>query len=469
MFGVVFIWFSPQWCLSRSNFALYTLTYSGSRRQYSNCSDEESYNSDKENDAQDAQQLLNLRQPNNSSQSSQEDIDMPPRTSKTSQRASKRGHYGDDDDAENPGKYAKMEEELERLKAENKNHVAFASQIREAGGVKKLAKKTMNRAVMVEIITAVRSQNVWGKVKFLTANHEDRYLNMVLDEMGFGHSQSATWIENWKNTYGDYAVKQLNEARSYVQSQLRTVVLNYMDNNPSPPQLTDILKCLNRDINLEDDDEMELFEWYWDEFLPKATCNCKVFKDSQRHYATISTAAPLNEPNNLYMSISNEAFAVLMFENNRTRWMRYKEVKDQNAHSNKKLTAAKFKQVDGKPSKIPGQEGETQETPKEILVFGDKFRGKWSKCDSGQAKYGGWSADGLKRYKALRALAKAGRAKADCQTIEEASLHSVRQRLQLTQDTYEQEQRLKAKAKRNEEIVVEEEVDTWSTDDEQEP
>ena len=57
-----------------------------------------------------------------------------------------------------------------------------------------------------------------------------------------------------------------------------------------------------------------------------------------------------------------------------------------------------------------------------------KFRGKYSDASSGQSKYGGWSKEGLARYKVLRELIQQGRHRDDAPANEHFCLDLVKEK-----------------------------------------
>ena len=145
-------------------------------------------------------------------------------------------------------------------------------------------------------------------------------------------------VDKWLDTYAPTCTNLLNEHRSYVLGRIKDECKEYWTNhNKTMPSMDLIEKCLKREIgilpppaNAGDapdpadvaiaEEEQELFDWWWDELLPKATGNSGDWAVEKRHYHPISTAAPPNNPTNLYMPVSTEAFAALAIENNHVKW-----------------------------------------------------------------------------------------------------------------------------------------------------
>jgi len=129
------------------------------------------------------------------------------------------------------------------------------------------------------------------------------------------------------------------------------------------------------------------------------------------------------------MPPEHEAFAVLTFENNLSRWQYYDTICAEYGHlqflpmKKKKSTdpdTVKEELVNGKPS---------------LRIYSDKCKGKYTLSDNGQSKYGGWTEEGMLRYKELLGFAKAGRAKpTTTKVLEKETLKKVRASVGMTEE-----------------------------------
>lgn len=194
------------------------------------------------------------------------------------------------------------------------------------------------------------------------------------------------------------------------------------------------------------------------------------FKPSQRHYATISACAPEDDPQNPFITPQTEAFAILAYENNYDRNLRYVVLK--NKYPNCWIVPAKFKKNENGKKVEPTTEEHQVIGDKCYSCYGPNSRGKYFIPDAGQDQFGGWKNEGLHRYNELVTMAKNGklvtmakngRKSPNCIEVETKSLEQVRQNLGLTAASHKQEL-AKTSTKRvnnNKELV-----DTWQSEDE---
>ena len=142
-----------------------------------------------------------------------------------------------------------------------------------------------------------------------------------------------------------------------------------------------------------------VFGWHWDKFLPIISSH-KRWSPAKRHHNCISTARPNNDPNQmLYVTPSDEAYAVLVWENYAPHWT-WKEqllVPVQAAADKDKGKEGKDKEAaKPKPAAKPTYRAPTDE---ELQAPGAKPT--YTTPDGGVAKWGGWKKTGRKRYRAL--------------------------------------------------------------------
>jgi len=156
------------------------------------------------------------------------------------------------------------------------------------------------------------------------------------------------------------------------------------------PTLEDVLLCLQCEVDTDDFLLMEIFAWYWDSFLPAALGHSKMYTASERRLQQISECTPKDKPRKKYVTIENEAFAVLTFENNIRKWENYEKLRPKYG---KKVRFIPCKKQD------PTQPDKVDECivggKQAIRIYSDACRGRYTLADSGQSKYGGWSLQGL--------------------------------------------------------------------------
>jgi hypothetical protein len=170
---------------------------------------------------------------------------------------------------------------------------------------------------------------------------------------------------------------------------------------------------------------MELFEWYWDDLLPAVAGNI-YWREGIRHFMTISMA---NHKNKMCIPCSTEAMCVLIYENCVDKW----------------VAIFNFKEGE-RGKKIPKKKDDP---------LSSQFKAKYSDAASGQAKYGGWSNQGLLRFNTIKDKIKEGREEEHVPALEVAMLQHLKKKHGKPEDTAE-DARKKRKRKRQSEELVEE-------------
>ena len=97
--------------------------------------------------------------------------------------------------------------------------------------------------------------------------------------------------QEWYALYKADVRKGLNDARTYVGSQVKVPIMEWINAHDGMlPTKEDFEKVVKRDIPADCDDKhplMELFTWYWDKFLP-LIAHQGFWKAKNRHYGPIS-------------------------------------------------------------------------------------------------------------------------------------------------------------------------------------
>ena len=311
-----------------------------------------------------------------------------------------------------------LEKENENLSKENtelhEKYQAALEKLKEMRSRRPQVK--YERDLANRLITATKHE-VWRTCKFITSVPQERKLTAraldCLRDPRFMFTGNKEKDEEMKlirkeaiELYRSDCREALNDRRSYTQSQCKDRCLMKMVNTPGPDRLyeiDDIIRVATRDIPTEDEDKaehdrlMDVFVFYWDELLPCVAGNV-YWRDAIRHRQCITIA---NLKSVVCIPAGTEAMTVLLYENCAQKWINIFELKGGDL-SNK--------------TKIPKR----KDHPEYL-----KFVAKYSDSASGQAKYGGWSTDGLQRYAELRSLIADGRKQDKVPNLEHACLTLV--------------------------------------------
>ena len=289
---------------------------------------------------------------------------------------------------------------------------------------------------------------VWRTKKFVTSEAQevalakDVYAAIDIKDKGAeGHEEA--FIERYRSK----CTELLNGQRSYVQGNaVKGAANDWMENIEAIlPEVSEILACLSRSAPPEGEEALarwkKVWVWYWDVYLPFIAGNKFHWNESKRHYECISESAVVGSGDvkpsaakkakkagkktpqvALNVPPSTEAFAMVMFENCRTKWMEEYPVKI--AHPGKNSRSLKRKQ---------GHEGLAYAVDGRFLNFYDKkFKGIYTQNDSGHAKFGGWKVEGIKKfieYRKESVMARTGKErKANTLALEAQILALVREK-----------------------------------------
>ena len=208
-------------------------------------------------------------------------------------------------------------------------------------------------------------------------------------------------IKQFTLTYGPTITKCMNEYRSTCQSQMKKAWKELLDSGKSAPTPAQLLQvALRKGLFLKSDSEQvrkqkqEWFLWYWDKLLPKAAGKGN-WKESHRHYGTLSTFCPKNQPKLLAITSATEGSTNVMYENVYSRWVYEYQQDANNAY------------VD----------------PKNLAM-----KPKYSDCKVGQNKWGGWGTAGRKRYYDLLGQFKEVRKNKKARKVEDWALKMLQER-----------------------------------------
>ena len=236
----------------------------------------------------------------------------------------------------------KAEKEVERLQAllavkekENAEYKATVSSLAKKG--KKSSGKSARIPTDENTTTAVLSsvsETLWRNTKFLVSDAELSVackevmadlpqFRKLLDPVSEDVEEN---VEAFVKAFGTTILTTINEKRTTAQSGLRKAWLARARKGlslPTPPQLLEVIKRqdlefdeLNPDKNKE---RREWHLWYWDELLPKVAGQ-KRWGYSIRNYGCIASHSPPGENQPNYITSSDEALVIILYENCAQRW-----------------------------------------------------------------------------------------------------------------------------------------------------
>lgn len=281
------------------------------------------------------------------------------------------------------------------------------------------SRETIPPLVLASIINTCKTV-VWGVVKFIQSP-KDLYnccklviaWGIIPQNLIDTKDKKQTFIEE----HSEIIKKALFEKRSYVSSEEKKYYVKCWDDNKPTLTVEDLIMCLQRKIVSEKD--MAKFQLYWVDYLSKVV-GASEWNANVKYYHRICDAKskqckkkelPLVNP-------EDEAFLVLSVENHLQRWRA---------------------EYDRKKAGIP--------VDPEAKNIHD---GQFTSTGSGQNQYGGWNAEGLRKYKVYLDMNLAARALPNCSTLEDDCLSKLRDKLGITCVSFEEQNKINGqnKAKR---------------------
>jgi hypothetical protein len=235
---------------------------------------------------------------------------------------------------------------------------------------------------MKDRVSDVVNEYLWRNTKFL-ANDEELAqacfevmtqipgLDVLVAE---DNDEQEENIQAMVQVYGADILSKVNGLRNDAQSGIRKAYIKRAMKDlpmPTPAQLLSVIMREGLEIDPEDPDKNKLQRewhlWYVDELLPKIAFSRWGY--SVRNYGIISEHAPPDDPTTKYITSSDEAMVVILWENTAQR-LPY--------------------QVQCKKAGIKWRHDHKE------------YVAKYSCASAGQAKWGGWNLAGRVRYGKLR-------------------------------------------------------------------
>lgn len=356
----------------------------------------------------------------------------------------------------------KLADELAKMKAQLKASQAKCTQLETAPRVivrvkarsGRTAKQDQSDGTIILIKDFVKFW-LWSKVKFIVDHNQlARVSRIAYSQFDLKDKKSPGHMEGWIEVYGPVIQHELGEHRSYIQNRLRVAAFSWMrDHEGNLPAVGTIYACANRKVSMTIAAQKEVFVWYVDEFLPKATGIPGAFDEKVRYYMPISEAHPLNKPKEPSVTPSTEAIAAVLFDNCRVKWMEFYKLKQK--YGNKAIITKKHK---------PEGAEEPTITPKNIIVYDKKYKGKYTVADGGQNKFGGFKVEGLSKFMDAKISNKEARAEPENVAKEVAVMAELRERNDITAESYDAENGASG-VKRKEVLVVDKHGDAIKATD----
>ena len=301
-------------------------------------------------------------------------------------------------------------------------------------------------------INMVVKTYAWPCIKFLK-DKADQFNAAVFVMNHLGHSKlkmkdgQVKLNEdqlNWVNDYQKTVSQAINKTRNYVSTEMRKRVWKYLVNNEGDlPEVDLIEQILSRTIDHNKPENQKIIAWWIGEVMPVFPANAKKFTENKRYYATISQVSSFYDGKKMTdLPPSCEAFGVLCYDNNRSKWL--------NCHKTKVEKGVSQVIVRSKRG------GKAPKDQKALVVYANeetKYQTKYSAIDKGRSDLGGWSDEGMINHCRLKKICKKARKSKEGKAAELKYLEILQAEKQVAAKNPEDE-----KAKKEEEKVKQTEV-----------
>jgi hypothetical protein len=258
-------------------------------------------------------------------------------------------------------------------------------------------------------IDALVTSELWRTCKFINDKEDEEEASEFIYNIIYGkQSTNKDKMYSWTATYKAHIKKALYARRNYSTSQIKLAANDLFKNNEPVPTVEQILKCISRTIDVNDEQEMAVFQWYWEVLLPKMV-GAAEWGNNVRYYTTIYAAKiPGDEQNRKLVHYSHEGMILAIWDNNIEKW---RELYDW--------------------SLSPANQGKKQKNS----------GGKYTSTTKGQRQYGGWEPSGIEAYNRYCEEAKAGRSLANRKILERRTLDLLREKYNINQPDHDSQAR----------------------------
>ena len=321
-----------------------------------------------------------------------------------------------------------------------------------ASSSRKKSKKGEKNEELNHILVPTLKKHSFRYFRFITdVDGETRYLESIMDNIKLPNMTGAGNLvkitrQNFARQHGQHCVKLLNDLRNYTQSNIQGKCKKYMDSlgEPTLPPLGDLLACVKRTLDLDDEDNINTAIWWVDQLMPSFTGTSKLFNHEIRYYATISEAKSTESQVGPDITADVEAFGYVVVENNYKRWCKVWELdKDLTPKERSKKMTIMQKKKAGHKKKDGHRYYYCDEHP--------ELNTKYTNPNSGQEQFGGWTNPGLDRFANIRNYLRQRRTQQDAKEWEEKLLEILREEHGIEADNHEAQMKLKGKKAKSKE------------------
>jgi hypothetical protein len=270
-------------------------------------------------------------------------------------------------------------------------------------------------------------KELWPLSKFINGEiSEKKVTTKILEMLALGGftgtgAKAEARRARWIYSYGPIVTSLLNTHRSYVQNRCKEAAFRWMDDHEGTLPTEEMLqKCLERKIDLKNDDEVAVMKWYWDDLLAMAAGNADDWNVDKRHYVLLSSGARPNNADFTYITPSTEAIAMTFVENNRSKWPALHAAKQ--LHPRAKEIRVRARAHEGAPE-FSWQRGRVGGV---LLCNGEKYMTKYTETAAGKQEFTGWSKPGRDYNVAKKALNEKARKAKGTKKFEQAILDMIR-------------------------------------------
>ena len=225
-------------------------------------------------------------------------------------------------------------------------------------------------------------KNVYFRsIKFLQSDQDAVTLTNKLINLVYSDPELAEINDDFRSTFCNSYHKAVSsivsQARGYVQQQMKNAAFDWISKYTTLPSLELIEKCALRKIDMEDAEELKVFEWYWESMLGRHGGFASSWNDDNKYYNCPSTLTYYHTRAGTLklFTPATEALFVVIYDNCMGKWPFMYIWKQENPKT-----------------RMPATENKNKHE--------DMHKTKYSKCDSGQQKYAGFSTAGLQKFKA---------------------------------------------------------------------
>ena len=165
------------------------------------------------------------------------------------------------------------------------------------------------------------------------------------------------------------------------------------------PTVKQIWECSRRNLDLTQEDNHEIIIYWLDYHLPKVSGLGHEFKEKIRHYEPVSQAKTNKKGALFDITAESEAFGLLVLENNYSKWKEIYRISTRKIRRQKaKSIRVTTKRADPSKKKTAKKHKKEKEEYLVCELDNEELKTVYTKPNSGQEKWGGWSAAGKNRY-----------------------------------------------------------------------